>query len=205
MSLMVHPEALASPPRLFQMRGTSDEAEPRIDRPASSRRPWIALLKRTRRSRIEIPAAVAQAEAVPEDLDAAQREPYTIPSTRRRRVAGVVHLVAAAIAAGSVALGATPGLLAIAGLLVALGAWCLAAAWPIRVLDPQALETAGGQVGFTVGHASAAVSFDGWRARPVWNVLVFSGDEPPTRRGLVRVDAVDGRVIEKYEEAIGES
>ena len=147
---------------------------------------------------------MARAESVPEDLDAAQREPYTIPSTRRRRSAGVVHLLAAALAGGAVAFGASPGLLVVAGLLVLLAAWSFAAAWPIRILDPQALDTAGGAVGFTVGHASAAVSFDGWRARPVWNVLVFSGDEPPTRRGLVRVDAVDGHVIEKYEEEIAE-
>jgi hypothetical protein len=158
--------------------------------------------KTPRQARIEIPAALAHAEAVPEDLDAAQREPYTIPSTRRRRIAGWIHLGAAAAAAGVVALGAAPGLLVVAGLLALIGAWSLGAAWPIRVLDPQALDIAGTVVGFAVGHASAAVSFDGWRSRPVWNVLVFSGDEPPTRRGLVRVDAVDGHIVEKYEEEV---
>ncbi len=145
---------------------------------------------------------MAHAEAVPEDLDAAQREPYTIPSTRRRRAAGFIHLGAAALALAAVAMGASSRLLAIAGVLSLIGLWSLSAAWPIRVLDPQALAIAGSQVGFTVGHASAAVSFDGWRARPVWNVLVFSGDEPPTRRGLVRIDAVDGHVVEKYEEEV---
>jgi hypothetical protein len=54
-----------------------------------------------------------------------------------------------------------------------------------------------------VGHASAAVGFDGWRARPIWNVLVFSADDPPTERGLIRVDAVDGTVVETYVEAVG--
>jgi hypothetical protein len=159
--------------------------------------------RRPKQPRIEIPAAVAQAEAVPEDLDAAQRAPYTIPSTRRRRVAGWIDIGGAIVAAGMVALGAAPGLLVVAGLLTVIGVWSLGSAWPIRVLDPQALDIAGAAVGFAVGHASAAVSFEGWRSRPVWNVLVFSGDEPPTRRGLVRVDAVDGHVVEKYEEAIG--
>jgi len=162
----------------------------------------MSMPRRPRQSRIEIPAAVAHAEAVPEDLDAAQREPYTIPSTRRRRVAGWIHLGAAAAAAGLVALGAAPGLLVVAGLLAVIGVWSLGSAWPIQVLDPQALDIAGAAVGFAVGHASAAVSFDGWRSRPVWNVLVFSADEPPTRRGLVRVDAVDGHVVEKYEEEV---
>ncbi|MBI5158185.1 MAG: hypothetical protein HZA58_09290 [Acidimicrobiia bacterium] len=158
--------------------------------------------RNTKRPRIEIPEAVAQAAAVPEDLDAAQRAPYTIPSTRRRRVAGWIHVGGAATAAGLVAMGAAPGLLVAAAVLAVIGMWSLAAAWPIRVLDPQALDIAGAAVGFAVGHASAAVSFDGWRSRPVWNVLVFSGDEPPTRRGLVRVDAVDGHVVEKYEEEV---
>ena len=91
------------------------------------------------------------------------------------------------------------------GLLAVLALWSFAAAWPIGVLDPQALETAGREVGFPVGHASAAVSFDGLRARPIWNVLLFSADEPPTRRGLVRVDAVDGHVVGKWEEEIAPS
>lgn len=158
--------------------------------------------RRPKQSRIEIPGALAQAEAVPEDLDAAQREPYTIPSTQRRRVAGWIHLGGAVLSAVAVGLGAAPGLLVATGVLAVIGVWSLGSAWPIRVLDPQALDIAGAAVGFTVGHASAAVSFDGWRSRPVWNVLVFSGDEPPTRRGLVRVDAVDGQVVEKYEEEV---
>lgn len=160
------------------------------------------MMARTRRAGIEIPATVAAAEAVPDDLDAAPRQPYTIPSTRRRRVAGWIHLGAAAASGGLVALGATPGLLVAGGLLALIGMWSLAGAWPIRVLDPQALDIAGAAVGFAVGHASAAVSFDGWRSRPVWNVLLFSADEPPTRRGLVRVDAVDGHVVEQYEDEV---
>jgi hypothetical protein len=154
------------------------------------------------RSRIEISGEVAHREAVPEDLDAAQRQPYAIPSTRRRRTAGWVHLASAALVVVLVATGAAPALLAGAAILAGLGVWCLASAWRIAVLDPAALDTAGREVSFTVGHASAAVSFDGWRARPVWNVLVFSADEPPTRRALVRVDAVDGHVVEKYEEEL---
>lgn len=117
----------------------------------------------------------------------------------------MIHLAGTVAAAGAVVLGAPTGLLVVAGLLAVLALWSFAGAWRIGVLDPQALETAGREVGFPVGHASAAVSFDGLRARPVWNVLVFSADEPPTRRGLVRVDAVDGHVVGKWEEEIAPS
>ena len=89
-----------------------------------------------------------------------------------------------------------------AGVLAALGAWHLASAWRIGVLDPEALAIANRETDFAVGHASAAVGFDGWRARPVWNVLEFGADDPPSRRGLVRVDAVDGSVVGTYVEDV---
>lgn len=143
--------------------------------------------------RIEIPADVARAEQLPEDLDATQREPYAIPSTRRRLRSGVIYAVAAAVAG-------VAGLFAAAVVLAVAAAWHALAAWRIGVLDPEALETATREVGFPVGHASAVVGFDGLRARPIWNVLVFSADDPPSRRALVRVDAVDGHVVEKHVE-----
>ena len=46
------------------------------------------------------------------------------------------------------------------------------------------------------------MNFEGWRARPVWNVLVFSAEEPPTRRGLVRLDGITGNIMEAYVEDI---
>jgi len=154
-----------------------------------------------RRRGIEIPHEVARSEAVPDDLDATQREPYSIPSTRRRNTAAVAYATAA-VAAGAGALVAETGLWFAAGLLAVLAAWHRAAAWRIEVLDPEALEIANREVPLAVGHASAAVGFDGWRARPIWNVLVFSADDPPTERGLIRVDAVSGRVVGTYVERI---
>lgn len=145
---------------------------------------------------IEVPGEVAASEALPDDLDATQREPYTIPSTRRRIRGGVIYAVSAVVAL-------LAGLWAVAAILVLAAAWHFTAAWQIKILDPEALETASRTVGFPVGHASAVVGFDGLRARPVWNVLVFSADDPPSQRGLVRVDAVDGHVVESYAEAVG--
>lgn len=152
------------------------------------------------RRRIEIPEEVARAVDLPEDLDSTQRAPYAIPSTRRRRRAAWVYSGAAGLA--TVIAVFQPGMASVAVLLGAIAVWHFAGAWDIRILDPEALEIANREVPMAVGHASAAVGFDGWRARPIWNVLVFSADEPPTERGLVRVDAVDGKVIETYVEAI---
>lgn len=157
------------------------------------------------RRRLEISGEVARAAGVPDDLDATQREPYTIPSTRRRRMVAIVYLVAAALVAAAVLGGLPAGLWLVVGALVVLAAWHGVAAWRIEILDPEALEIANRQTEFAVGHASAAIGFDGWRARPIWNVLVFSSDDPPSQRGLVRVDAVDGHVVEVYTEDVAPS
>lgn len=152
----------------------------------------------SRRRRIEIPAEVAADEAVPDDLDATQHEPYAIPSTRRRRRGAVVYSMAAVLAGAA-------GLWVVVAVFAMAAAWHAAASWTIEVLDPQALEAATREVQFPVGHASAVVGFDGIRARPVWNVLVFSADDPPTQRGLVRVDAVDGHVVDSFTERVASS
>jgi hypothetical protein len=151
------------------------------------------------RRRIEIPEGVARAAAVPDDLDSSAVGPYTFPSPLRRRRGAVVLAVGAA-ASGAGAAVAARGLVVTAAALALLAAWHVAAAWPLRIDDGAALDTANRETEFAVGHASAAVGFDGLRARPVWNVLVFSADEPPSRRALVRIDAVDGRVVESYVE-----
>lgn len=152
------------------------------------------------RPRDEIPDGGTGSGSVPEDLDAGAVGPYAIPDLRRRRRAGLVLLSGAALAFASPLAGLPSGMVITGGVMSALGAWGMASAWSIRVLDPEALEIAGRRVGFPVGHSSAAVGFDGWRARPVWNVLLFDAVDPPTRRALVRVDAVDGHVVEDYAE-----
>jgi hypothetical protein len=149
---------------------------------------------------IEISEEVAAAARVPEDLDASAAGPYSVPTTRRRRAAAAVLVVAAVLAVAAVVAGLPAGILVIAGLMVALAAWGWAAAWPLEVSAEDALAAANRATEFPVGHASAGVGFEGWRARPVWNVLVFSADDPPSRRGLVRVDGVGGEVIETYVE-----
>ena len=35
---------------------------------------------------------------------------------------------------------------------------------------------------------------------PVWRILLYSADSPPSMRGLVELDAVDGHVIGDYTE-----
>jgi len=68
----------------------------------------------------------------------------------------------------------------------------------------EALEIANRHAEFPAGHASAALNFEGWRARPIWNVLMFSADDPPTERGLVRVNGRSGEVVGSYVEKLDE-
>lgn len=149
---------------------------------------------------IEISEEVARAAAVPEDLDASAAAAYAVPSTRRRRNAAVVLIIASGLTAATVPAGLPAGMYVFAGLMAVAAVWAWSAAWPLRVTAEEALAAANQATEFPVGHASATVGFEGWRARPVWNVLVFSADDPPSRRGLVRVDAVDGGIHGSYVE-----
>ncbi len=143
---------------------------------------------------IEVPDEVAAAEGLPDDLDASILGPYTVPNLTRRRRAGAYYLGGAVLVGLAIAAGLPSGMWLIAGVLAAIGLYHFLAAFDLKVADTDALAIANQQAEFPVGHASAAVGFEGWRARPVWNVLVFSADEPPSKRGLVRVDAVTGTV-----------
>ena len=66
------------------------------------------------------------------------------------------------------------------------------ARWPLTIDQTEALLIARRTVGFPVGHSSAQLAWHGLRARPAWRILLYSADEPPTMRGLVELDAVDG-------------
>ena len=149
---------------------------------------------------IEIPRGIADAEGVPDDLDSNLAGPYEFPDPMRRRTSGSVFLVGALLATLGAALGLPAGLYGLAGTLLIIGTLHFLTAWPLNTTAEEALTAAAREVSFPVGHASAAATFEGWRSRPVWQVLVYSADDPPTSRGLVRVDGVDGTVAGKVHE-----
>ncbi len=141
-------------------------------------------------------------DELPSDLDvtAAYVGAYEFPDVRRRRIAAAILLVAAAGCGAMFGASDNPGLLAGAIALVVLGGYQLTCAWPLRVDQTEALAVAARAVGFPVGHSSARVMFRGLRSKPVWQVLLYSADEPPSIRGLVELDAVNGAVLGEYTE-----
>ncbi len=152
--------------------------------------------------RIEVPADIAEAAGMPEDLDANVVGPYAVPDTARRRGAGMVYVVAALVVAAGIPAGLPTGMwLTVAG-FGAIAIYHVAAGTKLEVREHRALDIANQATEFPVGHASAALGFDGFLARPVWNVLVFSADDPPSMRGLVRVAGSDGSIVEQYVEAV---
>ncbi len=140
-------------------------------------------------------------DELPEDLDVtAYVGPYVFPNITRRRIPGVMYAVlAVACLAGWVA-SRNGGLLAAALILGLVAAYHFAAAWNLEIDQTEALAVASRTVGFAVGHASAQLAWRGLRSRPVWRILLYSADEPPTMRGLVELDAVDGTVMGEYTE-----
>ncbi len=142
-------------------------------------------------------------DELPDDLDVTRYVGmYTFPDIRRRRWPAFAYLL---LAAGlGLLCAAYPGdrvlvnrgFLAAAVALALIAVYHLAAAWPLVVRDTDALLAAAGNVGFPIGHASAQLGWRGLRSRPTWRILLYSGEDPPAKRGLVLVDAVDGRVLD---------
>lgn len=141
-------------------------------------------------------------DELPEDLDRGFVGPYLFPDNKRRRIPGLLYLLIGGVA---VALGAAAGDagvlvnvgVVVAGVgLIAFGLYSLIAGYPLRIDENDALLTATRQAGFAVGHASAQLGWRGLRSRPTWRLLLYSADDPPTKRGLVLVDGVDGTVVD---------
>jgi hypothetical protein len=123
------------------------------------------------------------------------------PDPRRRRIAGWIYLATAVLLAPLAA--DLPLVWGGVALAIVLGVWHLTAAWPLAIDQEEALSGAAAAVDFTVGHASAAVTFVGWRSRPQWHVVLYSADEPPSRRALVQLDGVTARLTgEVYTEDV---
>lgn len=142
-------------------------------------------------------------DELPDDLQPAlaDQEDYLFPNNNRRRIPGIIYLVCAA---GLVALYLTrgegvlinPGLLLAANILAAFGLYSLISGWNLDVDERQALINSINAAGFPVGHASAQMGWRGILSRPTWRILMYSADEPPTKRALVMVDGVNGEVVE---------
>ena len=148
-----------------------------------------------------------EGDRLPEDLDVtAYVGRYTFPDIRRRRIPGLLYLI---VATACFVLWSThrgdrvlvnTGYLGAAIALFLVGWYHLATAWPLAVRDTDALLAAARAVGFPVGHASAQLGWRGLRSRPTWRILLYSGEDPPARRGLVLVDGVDGEVLSHFVE-----
>jgi hypothetical protein len=140
-------------------------------------------------------------DQLPEELDVtAYVGPYVFPNINRRRIPAVIYAALAVLCLAGWVWSTNVGLLAAAILLGAVSAYHFATAWNLEVDQTQALVVATRTVGFPVGHASAQLAWRGLRSRPVWRILLYSADEPPTKRGLVELDAVDGHVMGEYTE-----
>ncbi|WP_428118842.1 hypothetical protein [Candidatus Poriferisodalis sp.] len=131
---------------------------------------------------------------------------YKFPDNSRRRITGAlcfavgVWAATAAFAADSDAVLLNGGV-AVGGIALALaGLYQFAAGRRFGVNENEALVAAVTDVGFAVGHASAQLGWRGWLSRPTWRVLVYSAEDPPERRGLVMVDALNGAVLERWVE-----
>jgi hypothetical protein len=146
-------------------------------------------------------------DALPAELDASGLVgPYLFPDNARRRISAGIYAVVGALLVGLWLVRGSGGVFVNRGLLVGgiamlvVAAYHVRAGYPLVVRDLQALTSASREVGFPVGHASAQLGWRGLASRPTWRILLYSADEPPSKRGLVLVDGVDGAVVGHFVE-----
>jgi hypothetical protein len=147
-------------------------------------------------------------DVLPEDLNAVDnRLPFKYPDNSRRRIPGSIYAILGVVVTviGLVlrddAVLVNDGLVAGGVVLFLVGLFSVSSGWRMTVDEQEALALAGPAVNFTIGHASAQQVWRGLRSRPTWRVLCYSDEEPPRQRGLVLVDAVDGRVVQSLVES----
>ena len=133
--------------------------------------------------------------------------PYQFPDNVRRRYPAAMYFVVGTLlmVAWSIGRHGTPTLtnrgFLFGGIgLVLLGAFGLLAGPKLGVRDVDALAAASEAVGFPVGHASAQLGWRGLLSRPTWRILLYSADNPPTKRGLVLIDGVDASTVSRMVE-----
>ena len=147
-------------------------------------------------------------DSLPDDLNASEYVgPYQLPDNSRRRRPAYLYFGISAVCVIVWLLRRdhdpvliNNGLLWAALLLTAVGILSFTSGWRMHVDEKQALVAAQGAVGFAVGHASAQQVWRGLRSRPTWRVLVYSSENPPRKRALVLIDAIDGSVVEHLTE-----
>lgn len=157
---------------------------------------------------VAVPVSDAEVrDELPADLDPrlAAAEDYVFPNNNRRRIPGVLYLIIAAVLVAAYAVRGdgvlvNQGFLGAAAILALVGIYSLVSGWNLAVDERDALVSAVRQVGFPVGHASAQMGWRGLLSKPTWRILLYSAEDPPTRRGLVLVDGVDGQVVEHFVE-----
>lgn len=148
-------------------------------------------------------------DELPADLDvSAFVGPYQFPDNSRRRIPAVLYLIVAVacivlwLATSSSTSGlVNNGMVMAAVILGVFGLYSLSSSWSMTVNEKHALVLATRAAGFAVGHASAQQVWRGLRSRPTWRVFCYSAEEPPLQRGLVTVDAIDGRIVQCLIEA----
>ena len=147
-------------------------------------------------------------DELPADLNAVDHVgAYDFPDNSRRRIPGAIYAFLAVVCVAIWFIAdsrdseiVNRGLLFGAVLLAVASIITTTSGWRMSINESEALVRATREAGFPVEHASAQQVWRGIRSRPTWRIFCYSIEEPPARRALVLVDAVDGSIVERLVE-----
>lgn len=151
--------------------------------------------------------AAEDSDVLPEDLQPllVDYEDYLFPNNNRRRVPGYLYMATSAILLIIAILLNSSVFINVGTILASLclglfGAYSVFAGVDLKIDEREALQIAVPYFGHTVGHASAQMSWHSPLSQPVWRILLYSADDPPSYRGFVVVDATSGAVLDLISE-----
>ena len=80
-------------------------------------------------------------------------------------------------------------------MIAAIAVYHLVAGYPLAIDQTEALAAAS-RAGRIPGGSRLGAGHLAWSSQPaLWRVLVYSADDPPSLRGIVELDAVDGHLL----------
>ena len=66
-----------------------------------------------------------------------------------------------------------------------------------KISQNEVIEIAGKFIHHSIGSYSIGLTFNGIRLKPVWTVIIYDHEEPPTQRTIVEIDANEGHLVEE--------
>jgi len=138
---------------------------------------------------INIDSEIASKENIPEDLNSLAYSAYRIPNINRRKLTGYflctlfLSIFVIDYFYHWINFSYTYPIL----FLVTIYVFLIKS--KISVKQSEVIELVGKYVDHSVGYYSVALTFQGFRLKPIWTCIIYNHANPPKKKSIVEIDA----------------